>query len=193
MKTTELANYQLATIAVALLGGDTEYIDREDIAVKLEEVAPGRFSWRKYPDRIDLVSVGVALRDAKKPKNGGLLMGSNAKGWMLSSSGLRWVKGFDFAELEAGEMAEHRRDSIFANQEAERIRLRTTTAYKLYAAGEAEEIGVQDFYRFVRVNEYFLDRARRRRYAIVEGAVDDDEALSHLWTFLKEKFREEFA
>ena len=86
MKVADLSNYQLATVAVALLGGDVEYIDREDIAIKLDELSPGRFSWRKHPDRIDLVVVVAALRDAKKPKNGELLTGGNVEGWLLSQS-----------------------------------------------------------------------------------------------------------
>ena len=84
----ELTNYELATMAVALLGGEVEPVDREDIAVKLDELAPGRFAWRKYPERIDLVAVVNALLDAKRPKYGGLLVGSNLRGWMLTTSGL---------------------------------------------------------------------------------------------------------
>ena len=186
---TDLANYQLATIVVALLGGDIEYVDREDIAIKLDEIAPGRFSWRKYPDRIDLVIVVSALRDAKKAKNGELLVGSNAQGWMLSPTGLKWVKAFDLAAAVQDEQtAEYRKDSIRANQEIERTRLRATTAYELFIAGKYEEICLQDFYRLARVNEYFQTRIRQRRYAIIDNAVADDETLSDLWNLLKEKF-----
>lgn len=192
MQMSGLANYQLATIAVALLGGDTEYIDREDIAIKLDEIAPGRFSWRKYPDRIDLVVVVAALRDAKKPRNGELLVGSNAQGWLLSPAGLKWLKAFDLATAVQDEQAaEYRKDSIRANQETERARLRATTAYELFIAEEPEEIGLQDFYRFARINEYFKSKARQRRYAIVDNATAEDEILSDLWNLLKERFPEE--
>ena len=85
------SNYEIVVIAVALLGGESEVIDREDVAVKVSSLAPGRFSWRKYPDQIDLDSVGVALRDAKKSKNGALLVGDNTSGWMLSRNGVKWI------------------------------------------------------------------------------------------------------
>ena len=37
-----------------LLGGETRRVDTEDIAVKANELAPGRFAWKKYPDQINL-------------------------------------------------------------------------------------------------------------------------------------------
>lgn len=192
MLVSELSNYELATMAVALLGGEMEPVDREDIAVKLNEIAPGRFNWRKYPERIDLVTVVSALRDAKKAGNGELLVGDNVGGWMLSPKGLTWVRSMDLSTVEQREHeAEYRRNSVMANQEAERARLRSTVAYELFTAGKAEEISLQDFYRFARVNEYFQTRTRQRRYAVIENAVVGDEILSGLWSLLKERFPEE--
>jgi hypothetical protein len=191
---TDVTNYQLAAIAVALLGGDTEYIDREDIAIKLDDIAPGRFNWRKYPSRIDLVVVVAALRDAKKPKNGQLLVGSNAQGWMLSPDGLQWVKALDLSvAVQDEQIAEHRKESLRANQEAERLRLRATTAYRLFTTGRREEICLQDLHRFSRVNEYFREKAKQRRYAIIDNVTAEDEVLSDLWSYLRERFREEMA
>ena len=42
-----LSNHEIVTLALYLLGGDTQYVDTEDIAVKANEVAPGRFTWRR--------------------------------------------------------------------------------------------------------------------------------------------------
>ena len=85
------SNYEIVTIVLLSLGGISKHIDREDIAVKANEIAPGRFNWRKYPNRIDLDAVGSALRDAKKEKNGQLVVGNNTRGWMLSPNGLQWI------------------------------------------------------------------------------------------------------
>ena len=38
-----LNNQEIVTLSVFLLGGDTALIDTEDIAVKANELAPGRF------------------------------------------------------------------------------------------------------------------------------------------------------
>lgn len=131
----DFTNYQLVALVVALLDGDTDYIDRENIAIKVDEIAPGRFNWRKYPGRIDLDAVGSALRHAKKPNNGGLILGSNSRGWMLTSRGVEWIKSLD--PIDVGDVlpVKHRKDSISANQEAECGRLRTTTAYQLFTTG----------------------------------------------------------
>jgi len=186
-----LSNPELVTIAVALLDGDVEYIDPEHIAIKVNDIAPERFSWRKYSERIDLGSVRTALRDAKKPKNGGLLVGNNTRGWMLSPAGLKWVRALDFALIQDEQQTKYRKESISASQEAECARLRTTTAYALFVDGNYEAITLQNFYQFARVNEYFQSKARQRRYTIIDNAVIDDETLSRLWNLLKEKFAEE--
>ena len=192
MDATTLKGYQWATVAVALLGGDTEYVDREDVAVTLSEIAPGRFAWRKYPERIDLVAVVSALRDAKKPENGGLLVGSNRGGWMLSTAGARWLVELDWRGMRAGsERGLARRESIGAAQDSERERLRTTRAYDLYVSGRLGEISRQDFHRFARVNEYFQPRMRQRRHTIIDSAVSGDAVLSDLWELLKSKFSQE--
>lgn len=188
---TSLSNPELVTIAVALLGGDIDYADREDIAIKVNDIGPGRFNWRKHPERIDLDAVGVALRDAKKPKNGALLVGSNATGWMLSPSGTRWIKTLELAGFREPQSTQHRKDSIPANLEAERTRLRNTKAYLLFIGGTPEAIARQDFYEFARVNEYFQTRARHRRHAVIDNAVADDGVLFELWRSLKERFSEE--
>ncbi len=191
MRIDDFSNPELVTIAVALLDGDMTSVDREDVAIKVNDIAPGRFNWRKYPERIDLDAVGVALRDAKKPGKGGLLVGSNAAGWMLSPFGVNWIAALDLSAIDGAQPVKHRRDSIAANREAERRRLRGTRAYRLFIEGNSDAITLQDFYQFARVNEYFKTRAGQRRYAIVGNAVVDDEPLSNLWELLKHRFLEE--
>lgn len=57
--------------------------------------------------------------------------------------------------------------------------------------GGAEEITLQDFFQFTRVNEYFRAGARQRRYTVIDSAVHGDEPLSQLWKLLQERFQEE--
>ena len=191
MHRNEFSKPQLVTIAVALLDGDTAYVDREDIALKVNEIAPGRFNWRKYPERIDLDAVGGALRNAKKAENGELVVGNNTKGWMLSPAGLKWIKTVDLDAVYDELAVKYRKASISASQEVERIRLSNTKVYKLFVEGKSEAITVQDFYEFARVNEYFQTKTRQRRYAIIANAVSDDDTLSKLWDLLQTKFSKE--
>jgi hypothetical protein len=44
----ELANHELVVVAAFLAGAQSQFADTEDIAVKANDFAPGRFTWRKY-------------------------------------------------------------------------------------------------------------------------------------------------
>ena len=191
MQKVEFSKPELVTIAVAILGGDTAYVDCEDVALKVNDIAPGRFNWRKYPERIDLAIVNFALQDAKKTRCGGLVVGNNTKGWMLSPAGLKWIRTVNLDAVHNELSVKHRKASISANQELERNRLFNTKAYNLFVEGKCKEITVQDFYEFARVNEYFQIKTRQRRYAIIANAVSDDDTLSKLWNLLQTKFSKE--
>ena len=43
-KAKALSNHEIVTLAAYLLGGDSKRIDTEDVAVKTNEIAPGRFT-----------------------------------------------------------------------------------------------------------------------------------------------------
>ncbi len=188
-----LTNPQVVTLAVVSFWGDIpdsrfQYVDREDIAVRADAAFPGRFAWRKYPDRVDLEAVCVALRDAKKEKNGALLIGDNATGWLLSARGVRWITAAELslpprllADIDRG------RHAIHEHLCAERSRL-ASTSVAARSGGSLSSYGLPDFYEFALINEYFEARARARRYCIVESAVASDDRLSRLWQELKASF-----
>ena len=50
----ELSNPEILTLVVYLLGGTTVPVDLEDAAIEAFKLAPKKFSWIKYDDRIDL-------------------------------------------------------------------------------------------------------------------------------------------
>ena len=191
MPNNEFTKVQLVTIAVALLNGDVTYVDREEVAIKVNHIAPGRFTWRRYPERIDLDAVSNALRSAKKVQNGGLIVGNNTIGWMLSPTGLKWIKTIDLDDIHEKLSDKVKPVLISTNQEIERKRLCNTRAYKLFISGKSESIVLQDFYEFARVNEYFQTKARQRRYAIIANTVIEDNTLSKIWDFLQTKFPKE--
>jgi hypothetical protein len=57
----DLANHEIVTLAVFPLGGVTSNVDTEDVAIKANEIAPGRFTWRKYPEQINIDTVRKRL------------------------------------------------------------------------------------------------------------------------------------
>jgi len=153
MKIRDLSNYQIVTIVVALLGGDSEHIDKEDIAIKAYELAASKFSWRKYPDRIDLNTIRDALNDAKKTKKGGLIVGNNYEGWMLSKNGIKWLFSLsrldDFEEYHFDKLIE----KIIGLLNKELERLLSTQAYNLFISDRKEEISEKEFLEFARINK----------------------------------------
>ena len=90
-KTKALSNHEIVTIAAYLLGGDTQRIETEDIAVKSNELAPGRFTWKNFRNQINIENVRTFLSDAKKPKNGAFLLGAGKDGWILTEAGLAFA------------------------------------------------------------------------------------------------------
>jgi hypothetical protein len=85
------ANHEVVVLAAYLVGAQKSVADTEDIAVKANELAPGRFSWRKYKDQINIDTVRKRLWDATKLDKGAYLIGSEKTGWRLTKA------GFDFA------------------------------------------------------------------------------------------------
>lgn len=102
-----LSNHEIVTLAVYLLGGDTRYVDTEDAAVKANELAPGRFTWRKYRDQINIDTVRKRLWDAATAEKGAYLAGSEKKGWMLTSAGLKFATK-NIASLDSADLSKER-------------------------------------------------------------------------------------
>jgi hypothetical protein len=96
-----LTNVDIATYALAVLGGAERTVYSEDIAARCYELAPSRFSWRReiyrekgWPDKY---VVKTALEDAKKQEYGALVEGVYAldlskDGWRLTAEGAKWFR-----------------------------------------------------------------------------------------------------
>ena len=100
MAKEELTNVDIVLYALYLLGGTTKKIPTENIAIKSFRLAPSRFSWRLYPQYPDLEAVRLALFDARREKNGTLVIGRYGKaagkkvsdGWIFSPKGVSWIE-----------------------------------------------------------------------------------------------------
>jgi hypothetical protein len=84
----ELANHEIVVLTAYLVGAQKMSADTEDIAIKANEIAPGRFSWRKYREQVNIESVRKRLWDATRQDS---LIRSEKTGWRLTKA------GFDFA------------------------------------------------------------------------------------------------
>jgi hypothetical protein len=118
--TKPLTKREVTVLAVHLLGGGERSVDTEDIAIKAAELLPGAFSWRKYPEQINLELVRAVLSDSKKPHFGSLLHGSGTEGWRLSDAGVVWAGQLD-ARVRAGAMAQRKAAPWAGSSDARRV------------------------------------------------------------------------
>jgi hypothetical protein len=151
--------------------------------MRAHEIAPGRFSWRKYPEQINLELVRVALSDARKPENGALVVGTGRTGWSLTDAGQRWavasaprLLGRDLtkqrAERSAGSIDERR-------WQRERLRLLTTDAWRqwngTHNAGSITREAAHDLFR---IDRYVVGRARELKVNRLRTMFADDRELA---------------
>ncbi len=92
--TKKIKNIELVTLALYEIGGATKSKETEDIAVKADEIDNERFKWKnkKYKNFIDKSLILESLKAAKNRAIGSFLTGNDDKGWMLTSTGLKFSK-----------------------------------------------------------------------------------------------------
>ncbi|GIK54943.1 MAG: hypothetical protein HND44_01055 [Chloroflexi bacterium] len=188
---TILSNSQIVTLAVSKLGGATKAVDIEDIAILAYEIYPEKFSWRKYPERIDLRVVQYALKDASSVHKGEPLLKGNLKhGYILTPTGLDWAEKnqhVSFEDYKAGSRKQSTTDKLSIEQ----ARLLKSSAFVKFEANRVKDIKYSDFQEFARVNDYFPEHVRQKRYVIVQNAVSGNRKLEALWELLVAEFVEE--
>jgi hypothetical protein len=167
-----MANWEIVVIAASAAGGAAEHVDTEDIAISASKIAPGRFSWKKYPEQIDIDAVRKRLWDARKL---GLLLGSEREGWQLTESGTAFARKHKrSARLETSS-----RLSLNERRwrKAERLRLTATTTHAKYLDGNLSEITRREAEAFFRIDAYVSDSAIEDKILRVFNAFANDAEL----------------
>lgn len=173
---TTLANHELVVLAAYLAGAESTLADTEDIAIKANELAPGRFSWRKYKEQINIDAVRKRLWDATKPEKGAYLIGSEKRGWRLTKA------GFDFAHhhISAGNMVQPNKarasQAERTAQTREIKRMMSEDAFQKIRLGLTASITKSEAERFFRIDDYVTGKARTakiERFRII--ATDNSE------------------
>jgi hypothetical protein len=161
------------------LGGDTKSIDTEDIAIKANMLAPGRFSWQKYPDRINLEAVRKRLSDAKKVENGGYISGSPKKGWLLTLAGLKWAKTVSKVfEVPSVTKTQPVGGSVDINRyRREKKRIQTTDAW-MYWLADKRSITKQHANAVFRIDSYASSISRSQKIERLKKLMIEDKDLT---------------
>jgi hypothetical protein len=182
-----LSNHEIVTIAVYLLGGDTQRIETEDVAVRSNVLAPGRFTWRKYPDQINIENVRTFLSDAKKPKNGSYLLGAGKDGWILTEAGLAFAikRVKDLGAVDLSRKAMSLKERNFARRERER--LLSSDAFAKFVSNRAAEITLREAESFFRVDAYVTGKDREEKFLKTKNRFGDDAEIGSLIKLLESK------
>jgi hypothetical protein len=169
------ANHEIVVLATYLAGGKTAYTDTEDIAVKANEIAPGKFAWRKYKEQIDIGTVRKRLWDAAKKS--GYLIGSERDGWLLTQTGLKFSRKHLRRLTTAGtsSLRRSKREQTWISRE--RLRMLAESAYQKFAAGQLKSISPVEAERFFRVDDYVVGAARTTKIERSIAAFDADPLL----------------
>lgn len=179
------SNHELVTVAVFLIGGDSKGADLEDIAMKVNDLAPGRFTWRKYPSQINIKNVDAFLWDAKKPKNGNFVLNVGRDEWILTERGLTFARD-RVGDLQGVDVS---RKPMTAKERnwlrRERERLLASDAFAKFSDGKQDDLLVQEAESFFRVDAYVTGLAREEKILRVKNAFGDDPNLAPLITLLE--------
>jgi hypothetical protein len=167
---------EIVTVVVYLLGGKTRSVHTEDVALRANEMAPGRFAWRKYPEHIDLQAVRFALENAKRA-HCGYLIGTGNEGWMLTQSGLAFAEKNEDILKAANLSGKRIADSDKKWLRRERARLLASDAFIKMRNGRNSEVSSQEAASFFRIDEYVTGNARGRKIARIVNAFCEDPEL----------------
>ena len=170
-------NSDVTVIALYQLGGALRYIHLEDVALKAAELSPKTFSWKKYPEQVNLETVRLALKNELGAKNR-RVFGSIRDGWMLTPKGLSWC----LANASSGIS-----QSVTDQMHKEIIRAKKTDAFSKMLANKGEQISDNDLKALLRVDEYFSPRNRRERVVALANSAVIDPQLKPLLTVLKQR------
>lgn len=187
---TGLTNYELVVIAAFLAGAHKLSVDTEDIAIKSNEIAPGRFSWRKYPEQINIDTVRKRLWDATKLEKGALLIGSERNGWRLTKAGYDFVRSTRANTLNysAPKVRTSRRERTAQTREINR--LMREEAFLKYHNGAADKISKAEVERFFRLDDYITGNARAAKIERLRILAASNESLTKAIEGLTDLVRE---
>lgn len=185
-----LSNTQIAVLAAYLAGASKGPADTEDVAVKAADLAPGRFSWRKYPEQINIETIRKRLWDAASEKMGRLLTGSERDGWLLTEAGLKFCQEHsdELSRPEEGTIRLSQKEQAWATRE--RVRMQAEVAYRKWQAGGIGEIKPVEAERFFRIDDYIVGDLRRSRISRARDIFAADQTMSKAIDEIAKKVRD---
>ncbi len=170
----------IALLAMLRLGGDEKGLDMEDIAVECHKISPKTFSWRKYPDQVNMILVANAIQDAKRGRNGSLVSGGQKQGWRLTVAGLQAAQRVNASDAGAGNP-----NSVpeFRGAKGQRVkqeysRLKNSDAFSQWKSGQ--NISESAMNSLLKINAYTSDELleiKKTRLARCRGITEEMDSF----------------
>jgi hypothetical protein len=159
----KLSNQEIVTVAIYALGFGVGTFDIETIAIKADELAPGRFRWKTRPDLISDSNTWDALSNARK--KGYILQQAaqkNTDSYLLTEEGVKFsekniskIKEFDQSKMRISVSKE-----IYENT---KNRLIATEAYQKAKNLKLDQITIKEFNQFFRLNDYMKNTQKEEK------------------------------
>ena len=152
----KIKNIELVTIALYEIGGATKSKETEDIAVKADEIDTERFKWKnkKYKSFIDKSLILESLKAAKNRAIGSFLSGNDDKGWILTSTGLKFSKNskniFSGLVIRKKRLTKIEKNYLLR----EEYRIINSDAYNKYINDQKKEITNNDLKKLFKIDDY---------------------------------------
>ena len=168
----DLSNSEIVVIAALRAGAAGVHVDTEDIAVKANEIGPGRFSWKKYPDQINIDSVRKRLWDARKR---GHLVGSERDGWLITETGATLARKYRRS------LTVEKKIRLSLNERKwrrmEKARLLASVAHQKFRSGQMSCITAREAEGFFRIDAYVGKSAMENKILRVVNVFSDDREI----------------
>lgn len=155
--------------------------------MEAHRLAPGQFSWKKYPDQINLELIRIFLVHARENK---LAIGSGRSGWRLSQRGLKWAEQVGgLAPVRT--RAQSRSGSIDEQRwRRERSRIVATRAWQLWTSGARDIPGAEAKLVF-RIDSYARGELRETKITRLRAMFTDDQEVAPFLDHLIEDLNRE--
>jgi hypothetical protein len=171
-----IRNDQITLVALLVLGADKSAVDTEDVAMKADELAPGRFRWRKFKEHIDLGLVRNGLQDARKK---GLTAGGALRGWALTEIGTREARSL-LPRVSDDPTRERLATEQRQWETRERTRLLAEPSFRLALETGADSLTKRDILRLFKLDEYASTERTAERTRRFSTAFADDQKMKRI-------------
>ncbi len=182
MEWKDLSDTDVVVFAVYFAGGEGRFAHGEDIAVAARGLAPGRFSWQRHPDQIDMPMVLKCLTANEDHRK--LVTGSLETGWMLTECGAEFVENYE-AELPGpGPLLTRLSDEERRFRPWQTKRIQAHPAYKKIVQGLSKKVTTKEAERFFLLDRTMDMSEKERKLDSFTRSFEDDPVIGPVVTLL---------